>query len=124
MTDSTFDPKSVLDAYRTAFAPFFKAQQEAVKTLERASQYQYSLAGDYLELTLAQAKASVEAQSPTELVSKQVELATAFGEKMRGRIQEFVGMATDVANQVADATKTEVNKAADFTRSETAKKAA
>jgi hypothetical protein len=124
MVDSTFDPKSVLDAYRTAFAPLFKAQQEAVQTLERASHYHYALAGDYLELGLAQAKATVGAQSPSELVSKQVELASAFGEKMRSRVQEFVGLATDVANKVADATKIEVNKAADFTRSEAARKAA
>ena len=61
MVDSTFDPKSVLDAYRTAFAPLFKAQQEAVQTLERASHYHYALAGDYLELGLAQAKATVGA---------------------------------------------------------------
>ncbi len=124
MPDSTFDPKSVLDAYRTAFEPFFKAQQEAVKALERASHYQYALAGDYLDLSLAQAKVTVEAQSPSELVSKQVELASAFGEKMRGRVQEFVGIATEVANKVADATKIEVNKAADFAKSETVKKAA
>ena len=124
MADSTFDPKSILDAYRTAFAPLFKAQQEGVKALERTSRYHYALAGDYLDLGLAQAKATVEAQSPSELISKQVELASAFGEKMRARVQEFVGLATEVAAKVADATKIEVIRAADFTKPEAAKKAA
>ena len=31
-----FDPKSVLDAYRNAFAPVLRAQQESVKALDRA----------------------------------------------------------------------------------------
>src|ERR1700753_516377 len=100
MTDSTFDPKSILDAYRTAFAPLFKAQQEAVKAFERASHYHYALAGDYLELSLAQARATVEAQNASDLISKQVELTSAFGEKMRERAQEFVGLATEVAAKV------------------------
>jgi hypothetical protein len=111
MTDSTFDPKSVLDTYRNAFAPVIKAQQEGVKAIDRAGRYQYALAGDYLEWSLAQAKAAVSVQSPAEFVSRQVELATAFGEKLRARVQEFVTLTTEATSKVVEATRAEVNKA-------------
>jgi hypothetical protein len=48
MNDPTFDPKSILEAYRTAFAPTLKAQQEVLKAIERAGRHQYAVAGDYL----------------------------------------------------------------------------
>ncbi|HWW20966.1 MAG TPA: phasin family protein [Steroidobacteraceae bacterium] len=107
-----FDPKSVLDAYRNAFAPVIKAQQESVKAIDRAGRYQYALAGDYLEWSLAQAKAAVSAQSPAEFVSKQVELASVFGEKLRTRVQEFVTLTTEATSKVVDATKVDVTKKA------------
>ena len=57
--------------------------------------YQYAVAGDYLEWSLAQANAATAAQTPAEFVSKQVELATALSEKLRARAQEFVTLATE-----------------------------
>jgi hypothetical protein len=119
-----FDPKSVLDAYRNAFAPVLRAQQEGVKALDRAGRYQYALAGDYLEWSLAQAKAAVSAQTPAEFVSKQVELATAFGEKLHARVQELVTLTTEATAKVVEATKVEVTKAADAAKAEVTKKAA
>ena len=95
MTDSTFDPNTILEAYRNALAPTMKAQQEGLKAIDRVGRYQYAVAGDYLEWSLALAKASVGAHTPAELVSKQVELATALSEKLRARAQEFVTLATD-----------------------------
>jgi hypothetical protein len=124
MTDSTFDPKSILDAYRSAFAPVLKAQQEGVKAIDRAGRYQYALAGDYLEWGLAQAKVAVSAQSAAEFVSKQAELATSFGEKLRGRVQEFVTLTSEATTKVVEAAKVEVNKVAEATKAEVTKKAA
>jgi phasin family protein len=95
MTDTTFDPKAIFESYRNAFAPALKAQQEGVKALDRLSRYQYAVAGDYLEWSLAQAKAALSAQSPADFVSKQVELTTVLSEKLRARAQEFVTLATD-----------------------------
>jgi len=112
MTDSTFDPKSVFEAYRNAFSPALKAQQEGLKAIDRAGRYQYALAGDYLEWSLAQAKAAVGVQSPTEFVSKQVELATAFGDKLRARVQEFVTLTTEATTKIVEVTKAEVAKKA------------
>ena len=69
MSDSTFDPKAIFEAYRNAFAPALKAQQEGVKAVDRLGRYQYAVAGDYLEWSLAQAKAALAAQTPAEFVT-------------------------------------------------------
>jgi phasin family protein len=108
MNSSAFDPKTILESYRSAFAPALKAQQEGIKAIDRLGHYQYAIAGDYLEWSLAQAKAALAAQTPAEFVSKQVELTTALSEKLRARAQEFVTLATDAQNSfnevVGDAT--------------------
>jgi phasin family protein len=95
MSDSPFDSKTIFDTYRNAFAPALKAQQETVQAIERLGRYQFAVAGDYLEWSLAQAKAAVSAQTPTDLMSKQVELATSLSEKLRVRAQEFATIATE-----------------------------
>jgi phasin family protein len=106
MSDSTFDPKAIFEAYRNAFAPTLKAQHEGVKAIDRLGRYQYAVAGDYLEWSLAQAKAALAAQTPAEFVTKQVELTTALSERLRARAQEFVTLATD-AQTSAQTTFTE-----------------
>jgi len=98
MSETAFDPKTIFENYRTAFAPALKVQQEGVNALDRVGRYHYAVAGDYLEWSLAQAKAAVAAQSPAEFVSKQIELNTALSEKLRARAQEFVKLAADAQN--------------------------
>lgn len=105
MSDTTFDPKSILESYRTAFEPVLKAQQDGVKTLDRIGHYQYAVAGDYLEWSLAQAKAALAAATPADFVAKQVELTTALSEKLRSRTQEFVTIATEAQASFTDAVK-------------------
>ncbi len=68
MSDSTFDPKAIIDTYKNAFAPVLKAQQEGITAIDRVGRYQYAVAGDYLEWSLAQAKAALGAQTPAEFV--------------------------------------------------------
>jgi len=55
MTQPTFDFSTLFETYKTAMAPVFRAQQEGLKTLERLAHYQFAVAGDYLEWSLAQA---------------------------------------------------------------------
>src|SRR6202040_3599656 len=98
MSDSTFDPKAIIETYKNAFAPALKAQQEGITAVDRVGRYQYAVAGDYLEGSLAQAKAALGAQTPAEFVSKQVALTTALSEKLRARAQEFVTLATEAQN--------------------------
>ena len=111
MSDTTFDPKSIFDTYRNAFAPTLKAQQEGVKAIDRFGRYQYAVAGDFFGWSLAQAKAALAAQSPTDFFAKQVELTTELGEKLRARAQEFVTLATDTQTSAQTTFTEAVNEA-------------
>ena len=110
MSDTTFDPKTILETYRTAFAPIVKAQQDGVKVLDRVGRYQYAVAGDYLEWTLSQAKLVLAAQTPADFVSKQAELTTALSEKLRARAQEFATLATETQTNFNEAVKEATSK--------------
>ncbi|HXJ43378.1 MAG TPA: phasin family protein [Bryobacteraceae bacterium] len=123
MSNSPFDPKTFFETYRNAFAPALKAQQESVKAFERLGRYQYAVAGDYLEWSLAHANAAVAVKSPAELVTKQVELATALSEKLRIRAQEFVSLATDAQTTFTQVVSEATAKAADLTKEATVKAA-
>jgi hypothetical protein len=103
MSDTDFDPKNIIDSYRKAFAPVLKAQEEGVKAIDRVGRYQYALAGDYLEWSLAQAKLALNAPTPTDFFTKQVELTTTLSEKLRVRAQEFAALAAEARAGVADA---------------------
>ena len=116
MNESTFDPKAIFETYRNAFAPALKAQQEGVTVIDRVGRYQYAVAGDYLEWSLAQAKAALGAQSPAEFVSKQVELTTALSEKLRARAQEFVTLATEAQKGFTGAVNEATAKAAEVAK--------
>ena len=116
MSESTFDPKAIFETYRNAFAPALKVQQEGVTVIDRVGRYQYAVAGDYLEWSLAQAKAALGAQSPAEFVSKQVELTTALSEKLRARAQEFVTLATEAQKGFTGAVNEATAKAAEVAK--------
>ena len=120
MTDTTFDPKSIFETYKSAFAPALKVQQEGLKALDRVGRYQYAVAGDYLEWSLAQAKAAIAAQTPADFISRQVELTTALSERLRERAQEFVKLAADSQSSVSDAVNEGVHRAATETKKKVA----
>ena len=105
MNNSPFDPTSIFESYRNAFAPALKAQQESVKAIERLGRYQYAVAGDYMEWSIAHANAAAAVKTPAELVTKQVELATTLGEKLRIRAQEFVTLATEAQSSFTQVVK-------------------
>ncbi len=89
MTDRNFDPTALFETYRNAFAPLLNAQHEGLKAFERMARYQYAVAGDYMEWTLAQAQSFLAAKSPVEFAAKQAELGSKIGEQLRGRVQEL-----------------------------------
>lgn len=101
-TDMTpsFDAASLLDSARTAFAPVLRVQQEGVKTLETLARHQFAVAGDYLNWSMAQARAAVAASSPTELFTRQAELNGQFGEQLRSRAEELVKLAGEVQGAI------------------------
>ncbi len=101
MTQKAFDLNTLFDSYRDALAPIFRAQQEGLKTIERLARYQFAVAGDYLDWSLSQAKASVGPKSAAELMSEQTALNTKFGEKLRARGEEFSQIATETQGVVS-----------------------
>ncbi|HWZ64388.1 MAG TPA: phasin family protein [Steroidobacteraceae bacterium] len=96
MIDRTFDPSTLINATREAFAPVLKAQQEGFKSFERLARLQYQVAGDVLESSLARVQATFTAASANELVSKQTELHGQLVEKMRERMQEFSSVTSEI----------------------------
>jgi phasin family protein len=115
MSDKTFDLSAMFDVYKDAFAPVLKAQQSGFKTVERLARYQFAVAGDYLDWSLAQAGAAVGTKSVNDLVSQQTELNTRFGDKLRSRAEEFSQIATEtqgVMTQWFDATAAKVAESA------------
>jgi hypothetical protein len=116
MSEMNFDPKSIIESYRSAFAPVLKAQQEGVKVFDRVSRYQYAVAGDYLEWSLAQTKLALGVQTPADFLSKQVELSTGLSEKLRARAQEFATLATESQASFTDAVKEITTKVAEETK--------
>ncbi len=95
MTQPTFDFSTLFETYKTAMAPVFRAQQEGLKTLERLAHYQFAVAGDYLEWSLAQAKASVGPKSAADLIGQQTSLNVSLSDKLRARAEEFSKIATE-----------------------------
>jgi hypothetical protein len=101
MTQPTFDFSTLFETYKSAMAPMFRAQQEGLKTLERLARYQFAVSGDYLEWTLAQAKASVGPKSAADLIGQQTSLNQSFSDKLRARAEEFSHIATETQGAVS-----------------------
>jgi phasin family protein len=116
MNTPNFDPNTVLEAYRDALAPALRAQQEGLKAADRFAHYQYALAGDYLEWTLAHAKAVFAAKSPSELAAKQVELSTQLSDQLKGRMQELTGLANDAQATLNQLFSDATAKVAEFSK--------
>ena len=100
MIDRTFDPTTLLNAARDAFAPVLKAQQEGFKNIERLARLQFAVAGDVLETGLARVNATLSATTPTELFSKQNDLNSQFVDKLRSRAQEFATVTSEIQTQI------------------------
>jgi len=97
-----FDPGVALDAWRRGMAPALRAQVEALKAIERFGRYHYAFAGDYLEWGVAQARAGLGFRTPAEQIASQTTLATQFGEKLQGRVREFVNLAGETRASFSD----------------------
>ncbi|MFO1465138.1 MAG: phasin family protein [Steroidobacteraceae bacterium] len=127
MSNRSFDLSTMFDVYRDALAPVLRAQQEGFKTFERLARYQFAVAGDYLDWSLAHAGAAVHTKSFADLVGQQTELNTRLGDKLRTRAEEFSKIASEIASEIATETQGAVTQWFDATTSkvtEAARKAA
>ena len=126
MTQPTFDFSALFDTYRQALAPVIAAQQSSLKTVERLARYQFAVAGDYLDWSLAHVKSSAEPKSVADLVTEQTALNTSFKDKLRARAEEFTQIASETQGTVTKWFDEANAKVADTAKkaAETAKKAA
>src|SRR5579862_9113353 len=108
MTDRNFDLNTWLETYKETVSSFGKAQQDGFKALERFARFNYAVAGDVLESSLAQVKAALTAraavgtQAVAELLAKQAELSNQLSDKLRVRAQEFSTLASEVQETVSN----------------------
>lgn len=100
MIDHTFDLDNVLHTYRETFAPVAKVQQKGLQTLERLARYQFAVAGDYLEWSIAHANIGVSSNNLADGVAKHTELNTLLGDRLRARAKEFNQIATETQGEV------------------------
>ena len=94
-TDHTLNPQTFLDSFRDSLAPVLQVQQESLKVVDRVARYQYAVAGDYLEWSLAQSRVPLVAHSPADLLAQQAELGIKFSEQLRSRIQELTKIRSE-----------------------------
>lgn len=116
MADRIAPEAAYVDAYRTTFAPLITAQQEGLKVLTRIAHYQYALAGDVLELSLAHAKQSLAAKSAPEYFAQQTEFSTRLGDQLQKRSQELLKIATESQAAISQVFSDGAVKAAESTR--------
>ena len=93
------DFQQFVDASKRAMAPLAKLNTLTARTLERSARYQYGVAGDLLELGVAQLQAAAAAKDLSALLNEQVALTNAFFEKSTTRSQEAMQLATAVQGE-------------------------
>lgn len=118
MADRNFDLNTWLETYKETAVSFGKAQQDGFKALERFARFNYAVAGDCLEASLAQAKAALSAraavgtQAVADLFAKQAELSQQLSDKLRARAQEFSTLASEVQESVSSFANDAASRAA------------
>ena len=119
-----------LDSYKDTYASFSKAQHEGFRALEAFARFNYAVAGDVLEASFAQAKATLGAraafgtQAFANLLEKQAELGTQLSERIRERAQEFSTIAAEVQDSVGSFAAAATHRGRGNGRSPSARKAA
>lgn len=113
MSTTTAEMNTFIENTRKFAAPFTRASEVSAKTFEKLARYQYEVAGDWLNLSIAQLYAATQSKDVTELLKKQAELTNAYVEKQTQRSQDFLKIASEAQ---ADVTQLVDTAAADFQR--------
>jgi hypothetical protein len=91
---------NVMDFQARFFGPFARLNELAVRNFAEAARFGYEVAGDVLELTIAQARVAADARDVPALVTRQSELATAFVEKQSQRANDWLKIATKAQGEL------------------------
>jgi hypothetical protein len=94
MTQKAKDFNPYFDFQKRAMAPFLHLNEFAVRTFERAARQGYEAAGEALEFSIAQARATLTAKDPQQLAAKQAQIATEFVGRQTERSNEWLKLAS------------------------------
>jgi phasin family protein len=100
MSTTTAEMNSFIENSRKMTAPFARATEVSAKNFEKLARYQYEIAGDFLNLAIAQVQAATQSKDVPELMKKQAELANQYVEKQTQRSQDFLKIATEAQADV------------------------
>ena len=82
------------------FQYFIELNQIALRSFEQVARQSYAVAGEALELTIAQARAATEAKDLPALANTQLELSKRFIEKQTERSQDWAKFAAATQAEV------------------------
>ena len=116
MSTTTAEMNSFIENTRKMTAPFTRATEVSARTFEKLARYQYEVAGDWLNLSIAQLHAATQSKDVPELMKKQAELANQYFEKQTQRSQDFLKIATEAQADVTQLVDTAANEFARTTR--------
>jgi phasin family protein len=116
MSNTTAEMNSFIENTRKMTAPFTRATEVSARTFEKLARYQYEVAGDWLNLSIAQLHAATQSKDVPELMKKQAELTNHYFEKQTQRSQDFLKIATDAQSDITQLVDTAANEFARTTR--------
>jgi phasin family protein len=110
MSTTTAEMNSFIENTRKMTAPFTRATEVSARTFEKLARYQYEVAGDWLNLSIAQLHAATQSKDVPEMMKKQAELANQYFEKQTQRSQDFLKIATEAQADVTQLVDTAANE--------------
>ena len=109
MKNEAFD--QWVEMSKNAGEPLVRFGQITAQAMEQVACQQLDLARDYVELGTRQVELMSNARDPQKWLTDQSALATEFGTKLMSRAEDFIAVATETQQSVANWTKEAAKKA-------------
>jgi phasin family protein len=101
MPNRSKDTHAYFDFAKRAFAPASRFNALVARNVEQGARLQYTLLGDWMQLTIDQLNAVSHAEDLGSLASRQAQIANRYAELSSRRTQELLKAATDVQSEFA-----------------------
>ena len=105
-----------LEFSKSAAEPMMRLNEISAKAMEQVARQQMDLARDYMDLGTRNLKLLGESKDPQKLVADQGQLVTEFGQKLMGRAEEFMKIATEAQTALTTWAEEAAKKAAAATQ--------
>jgi len=108
MSGYTQQFEKMASAQREFFEPMRKMNEFAVDAFEKISRHNYDVAGDFVDYTVEQARATAAVESVNGLFEQQVAAAQSFADLVGKRSGEYSVMTRDLFSECQDAVKANI----------------